>query len=120
MANIKTRIHGLSHFSDYFASEKDSFVIIGGIAAMFSLKQAGINPRATKDIDLVILTNPNIAFANKIRMYVRDGGYEINVSNSGNAQNYRFRKPINLDFPFQVEIFSTTTFDFDLLLPNQL
>lgn len=118
MTIIEARVHGLSHFSNYFSSEKDSYVIIGGIATMFSLEPLGISPRATKDIDLVILSNPNIYFADKIKLYVRDGGYEINIGSSGLAHNYRFRKPRNPDFPFQIEVFSTTTFDF-ILEPGQ-
>lgn len=114
MTNAKDRVRGLSHFSEYFAAEKNTFVIIGGIAAMFSLESSGIQARATKDIDLVILANPNIAFADKLKNYVREGGYEINVGSVGAARNYRFRKPINIDFPQQVEIFSSTDFDFQL------
>lgn len=118
MSELKNRVKGLSHFSEYFREDKDTFVIIGGIATMFSLESAGIQARATKDIDLVILTNPNISFADKLKHYVGEGGYEINVGGEEGAKNYRFRKPINDAFPEQLEIFSSVVFNFNLA-PDQ-
>jgi len=50
-----------------------------GIATMFSLESTGIGTRATKDIDLVILINPNTQFADKLRTYVRDGALLLRV-----------------------------------------
>jgi len=114
MADIKDKVRGLSHFIEYFFTENKEFVIIGGIAAMFGLEDSGIKARATKDIDLVVLTNPNVGFANKIKQYVREGGYQISERTDGKARNYRFDKPERDEYPVQIEILSTAAFNFEL------
>jgi len=48
-------IQGLERFRDYFGAYADSFVLIGGVAAMQWLEEADMKPRATKDFDLVLL-----------------------------------------------------------------
>jgi hypothetical protein len=37
-------IQGLERFRDYFGAYGDSFVLIGGVAAMQWLEEAGLNP----------------------------------------------------------------------------
>lgn len=114
MADIKDKVRGLSHFMENFSAESNEFVIIGGIATMFGLEDSGIKARATKDIDLVVLSNPNLNFADKIKKYVRDGGYQISERTDGKARNYRFDKPERDEYPIQIEILSTTAFNFEL------
>lgn len=114
MAEAKNRVRGLTHFVDYFAAESDQYVIIGGIATMFSLEDSGIEARATKDIDLVIVTHPSIGFADKIKQYVREGQYQIQKGQDSESRNYRFTKPSIEDYPVQIEIFSFAELAFDL------
>ncbi len=97
-------IRGLDHFSEYFKELKDHFVVVGGTAATLLLEHIGITFRATKDIDIVIITNDTGEFADKLADYVKLGQYEIQ-SNEGRPRFYRFLKPSNLDFPFQIELF---------------
>jgi hypothetical protein len=114
MAEVKNKVRGLAHFVDHFATERDQYVIIGGIAAMFSLEDSGIEARATKDIDLVIAAHPSISFADKIKQYVRDGQYQIQKGQDSDSRNYRFTRPGNEDYPVQIEIFSFAELAFDL------
>lgn len=107
-------IVGYKHFADYFSAFRGHYVVIGGIATMFSLEVAGQPSRPTKDIDLVILANPDITFADRLREYVTLGGYEIEGDSGSSSQNFRFRRPKNTAFPFQIEIFSTWPIDLQL------
>jgi len=46
---------GLDKFSAHFADYQDCYVLIGGAAIWLVLDEAGIDPRATKDLDIVSL-----------------------------------------------------------------
>jgi hypothetical protein len=100
-------VPGLKHFSDYFLDCNTQFVIIGGVATNYFLIENDRVGRRTRDIDLVVLANPNRAFADKLREYITAGRYQIESDSGGNARNYRFRNPEGSDFPKQIEIFST-------------
>ena len=50
---------GFEHFVKFFSEFRDHYVVIGGIATIFSLEAAGALGRPTKDIDLVVLANHN-------------------------------------------------------------
>ena len=97
-------VHGLDHFIRYFKEYSLHYVIIGGIATNYFLLENDLDGRQTKDIDLVVLANPNNAFADKLREYVTIGQYQ---SINTDSCNYRFRNPIEPSFPKQIEIFST-------------
>ena len=105
---------GFEHFVKFFSEFRDHYVVIGGIATIFSLEAAGALGRPTKDIDLVVLANPNKFFADKLREYITSGGYQIESDAEQGSINYRFRKPLSPEFPFQIEIFSTTPLNMEL------
>lgn len=107
-------VHGLKHFSDYFSEDAGYFVIIGGVATNYFLQENDLVGRRTRDIDLVVLANPNQAFADKMREYVSAGKYRIESDAGGNARNYRFRNPEQELFPKQIEIFSAVPIELKL------
>jgi hypothetical protein len=107
-------VKGLSHFAEYFAAYRSQYVLIGGVAAIFSLEKAARAGRPTKDLDIVVLANPNRAFADRLREYVTLGGYAIESDGGDAARNYRFSKPAQPEFPVQIEIFSTLPLEFSL------
>ena len=47
-------VRGLDVFREYFAGHADQFVLIGGTAANLAMEEAGIEFRATKDLDIVL------------------------------------------------------------------
>ena len=104
-------IHGLDHFVEYFKEYSSHYVIIGGIATNYFLVENDLYGRQTKDIDLVVLANPNKAFADRLREYVTIGQYQ---SMNADSCNYRFRSPLEPAFPKQIEIFSTLPMSLDL------
>jgi hypothetical protein len=44
-------VRGLAVFREYFAGHADQFVLIGGTAATLAMEDAGLEFRATKDLD---------------------------------------------------------------------
>lgn len=99
-------IQGLERFRDYFGAYGDSFVLIGGVAAMQWLEEAGLKPRATKDFDLVLLVERiNDQFLSHFWQFVKDGGYDNLQKNTGERIYYRFTAPTD-DYPTMLEIFS--------------
>ena len=113
-------VRGLKHFTDYFSDYQEQFVIIGGVATNFFLQEADFDGRVTKDIDLVVLANPNKPFADRLREYVTQGRYQIESDSGGNSRNYRFRKPELAEYPPQIEIFSTLPIALELRKGQQI
>ena len=46
---------GLNTFGDFFKDFPDSYLIIGGTACDIIIEDAGFTPRATDDIDIILL-----------------------------------------------------------------
>lgn len=98
---------GLERFAAHFAAYRDQYVLIGGTAAWLILDEAGLEPRATKDLDIVLcieVLTPE--FGRAIWEFVRSGGYEIQEKSEGGKLFYRFRKPTQPDYPAMLELFS--------------
>jgi hypothetical protein len=47
-------VRGLGVFREYFAAHAGQFVLIGGTAATLAMESAGLEFRATKDLDIVL------------------------------------------------------------------
>jgi hypothetical protein len=47
-------VRGLDVFRSWFTAHADEFVLIGGTAATLALEEAGLEFRATKDLDIVL------------------------------------------------------------------
>lgn len=107
-------VHGLKHFTNFFAQLSEHYVIIGGIATNFFLFANDLITRRTKDIDLVVLANPNQLFADRLRDYVTQGRYQIEADSAGKKRNYRFRNPGDAVYPKQIEVFSTAPLELEL------
>lgn len=98
---------GLEYFRRYFEGFQDSYILIGGVACDLAMDEAGINFRATKDLDIVLCAEAiDSAFVAKFWQFIKDGGYEHQEKSTGNKQFYRFNKPSNEKFPFMLELFS--------------
>lgn len=100
-------IKGLDVFRLHFAQYTDRYVLIGGVAATLAMEEAGLDFRATKDIDLVLVVEVMDAeFGQHFWQFIQDGGYEIRERSGGKPQFYRFQKPTNPSFPVMLELFS--------------
>ncbi len=98
---------GLSIFKDFFKDHQDTYLIIGGTACDFLIEDAGFEPRATDDIDMVLIVEAlSPEFVTKFWEFIKEGGYEIKQVHEEKRNCYRFCVPSNKEFPKQIELFS--------------
>ena len=100
-------VRGLNIFREYFAGHADQFVLIGGTAATLAMEEAGLEFRATKDLDIVLhIEALRPSFGEAFWSFVEAGGYEIRqASDTGKPVFYRFQKPADERFPAMLELF---------------
>ena len=100
-------VKGLDVFREYFARHADQFVLIGGTAATLAMEEAGLEFRATKDLDIALhIEALNSAFGNVFWSFIEAGRYEIRQANdTGKPVFYRFQKPADERFPVMLELF---------------
>lgn len=102
-------VKGLDIFKKYFEQYPDNYVIIGGTACDIIIDEAGFVPRATKDIDIILVVEAlSSEFVKQFWQFIKDGVYGDQEKSNDERQYYRFKKPKNLDFPYQIELFSRT------------
>ena len=71
------------------------------------MTEDGLDFRATKDIDLVLIIEAVDAnFGKKFWEYVKQAGYEHCNKSSGVPQFYRFSHPISNQYPAMIELFT--------------
>ncbi len=104
-------VNGIDKFKEFFKGLEDSYVIIGGTACEIHEENYAQNPRATKDIDIILIVEALTSeFVAKFWDFVKSGKYEQrNKGDNGDGNNheyYRFKKPADENFPYQVELFS--------------
>jgi hypothetical protein len=100
-------VKGLDIFRKHFDSLADQFILIGGTAATLAMEGAGLEFRATKDLDIVLhIEALKPAFGSTFWEFVERGGYEMReTSETGKPLLYRFQKPADAAFPFMLELF---------------
>jgi hypothetical protein len=100
-------VRGLDVFREYFADHTDQYVLIGGTAATLAMQEAGLEFRATKDLDIVLhIEALSAAFGAVFWRFVEAGRYEIRqASDTGKPVFYRFQKPADERFPVMLELF---------------
>ena len=100
-------VKGLDLFREHFAPFGDEYVLIGGTAATLAMANAGLEFRATKDLDIVLHVEAlTPAFGTAFWNFVEKGQYEIRqASDTGKPVLYRFQKPASAGFPAMLELF---------------
>jgi hypothetical protein len=101
-------VRGLDIFQERFAAYVDQYVLIGGTAASLTMEEAGLEFRATKDLDIVLHVEAlTPAFGEAFWKFVEDRGYKIRqASDTGKPIFYRFQKPADDRYPAMVELFA--------------
>lgn len=100
-------IRGLDKFRAHFGQHRDAFVLIGGVACHEWLALQGLQFRATKDINMVLIVEVlSQAFVAGFWEFVEAGKYTIQERDSGGRELYRFLKPEDETYPAMLEIFS--------------
>lgn len=105
-------VKGIEKFKEYFKEFEGSYVIIGGTACEIHEELYAQNPRATKDIDIILVVEAlSQEFVMRFWDLVKTAGYEQRNKGTGEGDRhkheyYRFVKPANTEFPYQIELFS--------------
>jgi len=72
------------------------------------MSQADLDPRATKDLDIVLVVEAiDASFVELFWQFVEEGGYILRQVGASERRNcYRFQKPANPQYPAMIELFS--------------
>lgn len=89
---------------------RSHYVVIGGLATVLTLEDRGLPARATKDVDMIIICQPETKYyMNRFWEFIKAGGYKLWKPDGEERMRpyfYRFIKPESRDFPAQIELFS--------------
>ena len=105
-------VRGIEKFKEFFKEFEGSYVIIGGTACEIHEELYAQIPRATKDIDIILVVEAlSPEFVMRFWDLVKTAGYELRNKGTGEGERhkheyYRFVKPANTEFPYQIELFS--------------
>jgi len=100
-------VNGLDKFKEFFKDYKENYLLIGGAACDRQIENAGLDFRATKDLDIVLIVEVySAAFVEKFWEFIDEGKYRIQEKSSGDKIYYRFKKPEDEAFPWQLELFA--------------
>lgn len=100
-------VTGLDSFRERFSGYEDCYTIIGGTACDILMSEAGLDFRATRDIDMILLIEERFAeFAAIFWGYIKDGGYKCGWKSSDVPHFYRFTDPQVAGYPIMIELFS--------------
>lgn len=100
-------VAGMDKFKEYFAEYENNYIIIGGTACDIIEENAGQIPRATKDIDIILIVEAlSPEFVKRFWEFVRVGDYSTRQRGNGENEYFRFLKPQTNGFPLQIELFA--------------
>ena len=103
-------VTGIDTLKQYFKGFESEYVIIGGTACDLLMTEEGLDFRATKDIDMVLIVEAlTVEFGKIFWDFIASAGYEHCQKSTGNPQFYRFSKPKDRSFPLMIELFSHKT-----------
>ena len=102
---------GLDKFREAFEAYSENYVIIGGTACDITMTGTAVRPRATHDIDMIVVVEKMTAdFANRFWQFVREGGYrpERRKLEEGKAPRYELYRFVDgrPDYPEMIELLS--------------
>ena len=103
-------VKGLEKFKEHFAGFEDNYVIIGGTACDITLRDTDMRPRATDDIDMIlVIEKMTPEFARQFWNFIALGEYRSRERKRGDKEPvtelFRFINPQN-GFPVQIELLS--------------
>lgn len=107
-------VRGIEQFRKFFAGYEENYVIIGGTACEYHEEANALQPRATKDIDVILIVEAlSHDFIRRFWEFIKAANYaHRNVGTTGSDEirheYYRFKKPqaTDAEYPYQIELFS--------------
>jgi hypothetical protein len=114
-------VRGLDLFRDYFKDYTDKYILIGGTACDLAMENMGLDFRATKDLDIVLVLEAlDVEFVNAFRGFIKEGQYKNRQKSTGKKLFYRFYDPEEEAFPYMIELFSRKPDVFELPFESHL
>lgn len=108
-------VRGIDSFREWFRGYEENYVVIGGTACDLLLGAVGDTFRATRDIDMVIITEAlGAEFGSRIWEYIKTAGYRRHIKSTGMPRCYRFANPRTSVYPAMIEIFTRRIEGFSL------
>jgi len=103
-------VRGLEKFKEFFAGFEDHYVIIGGTACEIALQDTDMRPRATDDIDMILIAEKMTPeFGKRFWEFINFGDYKTRLRHRSNkkprTELFRFIQPKE-GFPIQIELLS--------------
>lgn len=103
-------VKGLEKFKEHFTGFEDNYVIIGGTACDIALRDTDMRPRATDDIDMILVVEKMTPeFGRRFWEFIVLGEYTTRERKREEkepvAELYRFINPKE-GFPVQIELLS--------------
>lgn len=100
-------VRGIDKFREWFGDYADNYILIGGAACDIHEEMNAQNARATKDLDIIVVVEAlSKEFVSQFWEFVKAGKYQTRQKGNGKHEFYRFMKPTEQGFPFQLELFS--------------
>ena len=114
-------VRGLDLFRDYFKDYTDEYILIGGTACDLAMASMGLDFRATKDLDIVLILEAlDVEFVNAFWAFIKEGRYKNRQKSTGKKLFYRFYDPEEEVFPYMIELFSRKPDVFELPFESHL
>jgi len=112
---------GLEKFKDFFKEYEGCYLIIGGTACDIIIESRGFNPRATNDIDIILIIEAITPdFVARFWDFILLGRYGIQQKDTVERNSYRFEEPEEEGFPLQLELFCRIPDSIDLIESSHL
>ena len=97
-------MEGLEKFREAFEAYSDNHVIIGGTACDITMTGTTVRPRATHDIDMIVVVEKMTAdFAEHFWQFIREGGYRPEKRKQYELYRFVNGKP---EYPEMIELLS--------------
>lgn len=93
-------VRGLDRFKEFFAGFDGNYVLIGGAASNLLEEANRLVPRATKDLDIILVVEALSApFVTRFWQFIREAGYVHKQKGTEKAEFYRFYQPADSSYP---------------------
>lgn len=104
-------MEGLDKFREAFEAYADNYVVIGGTACEITMSGTAVRPRATHDIDMIVIVETMTPeFAAAFWQFIREGGYrpEKHRAAEGEKPKYELYRFVDgkSDYPEMIELLS--------------
>ncbi|MGV6830572.1 MAG: hypothetical protein ACWA5P_03295 [bacterium] len=115
-------IQGIEKFREFFEGFENDYVIIGGLATAMVMNDLGFVFRATKDVDLVVLSTDNEAFLKRILLFIDEAGYQTKQRTKSDTKHnlFRFCDSDDKSYPEQLELFAIHGEDSSIITDNHI